>query len=95
VTQTLNELRVDLLNSLIKRFDPLFKNDIFKIATILDPYYGLKYIPPSDRTEVLRRLKLNLYKIKTTVNPNETPVKDKVNKYEEKRNKIMSISTKT
>ena len=76
-----------LLKSLQTRFDELLKQDIFKISTVLDPYYGLKYIPLDERPGVLRCLKLNLNKIFHT-KAIATPAKDKVHKNESKRKEL-------
>ena len=37
------------MKSLQNCFDELFKQEIFKISIVLDPYYGLKYIPLDER----------------------------------------------
>ena len=55
-------LRSNLLNCLITRFnkDGLIEKDVFKIATFLDPNFGLDKIEPSMQAVVKNRVKLQL-----------------------------------
>lgn len=51
------DLTTDLIASLHKRFGDLVNNDIFKIATFLDPNFGPFSFPSDERTEVIRKIK--------------------------------------
>ena len=64
----------------------MLKNDIFKISTFLDPYHGINYIAPEERSDVLRRLKLNLHKVKEATSIQAKKGNDKkIDKVEAKR----------
>lgn len=55
------DLRAELLKSLVKRFGAIVeKDDLFKVATFLDPNFGLKPFRPEFHIDVQRRVKANL-----------------------------------
>jgi hypothetical protein len=43
------QIRSDLLDSLMKRFGDLVKNEVFVVATFLDPYFGFKAFPKNQK----------------------------------------------
>ena len=54
------QLRRDLYQSLVKRFDDFIENDCFILATYLDPVFGPKSFPIEKRNQVKQRLKYHI-----------------------------------
>jgi hypothetical protein len=54
------ELRKDLYDRLAARFDTLIENDVFKLATFLDPNFGLEAFRVDHRPLLLQCLKKHL-----------------------------------
>ena len=54
------QLRRDLYQSLVKRFDEFIENDCFLLATYLDPVFGPKSFPIEKRNQVKQRLKYHI-----------------------------------
>lgn len=54
------QLRRDLYQSLVKRFDEMIENDCFLLATYLDPVFGPKSFPAEKRNLVKQRLKYHI-----------------------------------
>ncbi len=53
-------IRKDLFKSLETRFKTLIENDIFKLATFLDPFFGLNAFEEKDQSDIKRKVKTYL-----------------------------------
>ncbi len=51
------QIRSDLLGSLMKRFGDLVKNEVFVVSTFLDPNFGLRAFPNDEKANVRARVK--------------------------------------
>jgi len=92
------QLRRDLYQSLIKRFDDFIENDCFLLATYLDPVFGPKSFPPEKRNQVKLRLKYHIGLLNPelatsvyTVNAKEKPISSNYTFFEENNSIIESF----
>ena len=66
-------IRKELAKSLEERFGKLIsENDIFILATMLDPNFGRTAIPLADRPAAINILKHHLIKFSTTISTNNS-----------------------
>jgi len=70
-------LRRDLLASVNKRFDDLIENDVFVVATFLDPFFGAKAFDAEKRAIVKNRIKMLLSQFSSSSSKDKVRVVNK------------------
>jgi hypothetical protein len=83
------QIRSDLLASLMKRFGDLVKNEVFVVSTFLDPNFGMRAFPRDEKANVRASVKrlvnavLNITEKETQaeVRPNTKPLANRETNY--------------